>query len=121
MMVWNKSRILQELRRLHKTRKDLSYNALARSMQSLVSAAAYHFGSYRRAVEQAGIDYTEVVRRPRWTRIRIIALLPPPEPRANQSPEAARRSAALVRGHQAPRRTRQGRVRLPAAPVVWQM
>ena len=44
-------------------------------MQALVSAAAYHFGSYRRAVELAGIDYSTVLRRPRWTRARIIALI----------------------------------------------
>jgi hypothetical protein len=44
-------------------------------MQALVSAAAYHFKSYRRAVEQAGIDYATVLRRPRWTRGKIIALI----------------------------------------------
>jgi hypothetical protein len=43
--------------------------------QSLVSAAAYHFGSYRRAVEQAGIDYATILRRPRWTKTRIIGLI----------------------------------------------
>lgn len=74
-MVWNKTRILQELRRLHKAGKNVSYNALARAQQSLVSASAYHFGSYRRAVEQAGIDYAGVVRRPRWTRQNIITLI----------------------------------------------
>jgi len=74
-MVWSKARILQELRRLHKTGKDLSYNAMAVRRQSLVSAAAYHMGSYRRAVEQAGIDYADVTRRPRWTRARIITLI----------------------------------------------
>jgi len=74
-MVWSKARILQELRRLNKNGKDLSYNAMAVRRQSLVSAAAYHMGSYRRAVELAGIDYAAVTRRPRWTRARIIALI----------------------------------------------
>src|SRR5271169_6844751 len=74
-MVWNKSKIKQALLRLHKQHVDLSYNSLARRMQPLVSAAAYHFGSYRQAVMQAGIDYAEVVRRPRWTRSAIIKLL----------------------------------------------
>jgi hypothetical protein len=74
-MVWDKPRILQELRRQHKAGKDLSYNGLARDMQALVSAAAYHFGSYRKAVEKAGIDYTAVVRRPRWTKQSIIVLI----------------------------------------------
>jgi len=72
-MVWDKPRILQELRRLHHARQNLSYTGLARKKQSLVSAAAYHFGSYRSAVEQAGIAYADVTRRPRWTRQNIIA------------------------------------------------
>jgi hypothetical protein len=74
-MIWNKAEILRKLRRLHKAGADLSYNAMAARRQPLVSAAAYHFGSYRRAVEQAGIDYATVLRRPRWTRGRIIALI----------------------------------------------
>jgi len=74
-MVWDKPRILKELTRLNRAGVDLSYNALARRHQSLLSAAAYHFGSYRKAVERAGIDYAEVTRRPRWTKQRIITLI----------------------------------------------
>jgi hypothetical protein len=74
-MVWNKAKIKQALLKLHKQQVDLSYNSLARKKQSLVSAAAYHFGSYRQAIVQSGIDYAEVVRRPRWTRAAIIKLL----------------------------------------------
>jgi hypothetical protein len=74
-MVWTKDEILYSLKKLYKDGKDLSYNALARRKQSLVSAAAYHFGSYRRAVERAGIDYATVVRRPRWTKPAIIQLI----------------------------------------------
>jgi hypothetical protein len=74
-MVWDKPRILEALKRLHKRKQDLSYNALAKRMQSLVSAAAYHFGSYRKAVEKAGIEYTDVLRRPRWSKQRIISAI----------------------------------------------
>lgn len=74
-MIWYKERIKSELRKLHRSGANLSYNALAKKKQSLVSAAAYHFGSYRRAVESAGIDYAEVTRRPRWTRQNIIQLI----------------------------------------------
>jgi hypothetical protein len=74
-MAWNKAAILEELRRLHKSGKDLSYNVMAARKQALVSAAAYHMGSYRRAVQLAGIDYASITRRPRWTRARIIALI----------------------------------------------
>jgi len=74
-MIWNKDRILRELRKLEKSGTDLSYNALARKQQSLVSAAAYHFGTYRRAVERAGFDYAEVTKRPRWTKSAVISLI----------------------------------------------
>ena len=74
-MIWDKPRILQELRRLHKDGVNLSYSHLASSKQPLLSAAAYHFGSYRGAIEKAGIDYSEVIQRPRWTKPRIIRML----------------------------------------------
>jgi hypothetical protein len=74
-MSWTKASILQELKRRHRDGLGISYNHAARSDQSLVSAAAYHFGSYRKAVEAAGFPYAEVVRRPRWTRIGIIQLI----------------------------------------------
>ena len=74
-MKWTKPRLLEELKRLGKAGTDLSYNALARKKQSLVSAAAYHFGSYRKAVERAGLDYADVTRRPRWTRQAVIGVI----------------------------------------------
>lgn len=74
-MVWDKPQILKALKKLYKDGDDLSYNALAARQQSLVSASAYHFGSYRSAVEKAGIPYAEVVRRPRWTKAAIIKLI----------------------------------------------
>ena len=74
-MIWTRDDILKALKKLHKSNADMSYNALASKRQPLVSAAAYHFGSYRKAIERAGIDYAEVTRRPRWTRPMIIALI----------------------------------------------
>jgi hypothetical protein len=74
-MVWDKERILQKLRQLHKSKKDLSYNSLCRTQQPLLSAAAYHFGSYRKAIEKSGIDYADIIRRPRWTKPAIIKLI----------------------------------------------
>ena len=74
-MIWTKQRIVAELKALHKKGTDLSYNNLAKKHQALVSAAAYHFRSYRSAIEKAGIDYAEIVRRPRWTKPRVIALI----------------------------------------------
>jgi hypothetical protein len=74
-MIWDKDSVLRALRKLHKGGNPLSYNALAKTHQSLVSAAAYHFGSYRKAVEKSGIDYGEITRRPRWSKTTIITLI----------------------------------------------
>jgi hypothetical protein len=74
-MIWTKERIVAELKSLFKKGADLSYNKLARRNQALVSAAAYHFKSYRTAIEKAGIDYAEIARRPRWTKQRVISLI----------------------------------------------
>src|SRR5271156_4836089 len=74
-MLWHEKKIIDELRRLHKAGGELSYNRLAVQKQALVSAAAYHFGSFRQAVARAGVDYADVLRRPRWTKARIVALI----------------------------------------------
>jgi len=74
-MSWTKATILQELKKRHRLGANMSYNGMSRASQSLVSAAAYHYGSYRKAVEQAGIPYAEVIRRPRWTRVAIIKVI----------------------------------------------
>lgn len=74
-LTWDKPEILQTLKKLEKEGKDLSYTKLAKKMQPLVSAAAYHFGSYRAAVEKAGIDYSQFLRRPRWSKPYIIKLI----------------------------------------------
>jgi hypothetical protein len=93
-MIWDKDEVVRALKKLHKSGSDLSYNALARRKQSLVSAAAYHFGSYRKAIEKAGIDYAEVTRRPRWTKSAIINLIK----QARRKNENLHWSAVTTRG-----------------------
>jgi hypothetical protein len=39
-MIWTRDEIVKALRRLHKSKADMSYNALAAKRQPLVSAAA---------------------------------------------------------------------------------
>jgi hypothetical protein len=75
MRRWDKERIIETLRTLHRQGVDLSYNRLARKRQSLLSASAYYFGSYRKAVEKAGINYAEIIRKPRWTKLLIIKMI----------------------------------------------
>ncbi len=71
-MHWTKDNIIVRIKQLHRQHKDLAYNAMCRLEQSLVSAAAYHYGSYKQAVEQAGVDYADVLRRPRWSKELIV-------------------------------------------------
>lgn len=93
-MIWSKPRILKTLKKFYTDGKELAYAQLAKRDQSLLSAAAYHFGSYRKAIEKAGIDYSEVIQRPRWSRQRIIALIK----RARRAGEDLHWSAVISRG-----------------------
>ena len=73
---WTKSRITERIQALSTEGEDLSYNHMARAQQGLLAAANYHFGSWGKAVDAAGIDYAGEVRRiPKWTRERIIEAL----------------------------------------------
>ncbi len=74
-MVWDKARIKRRLRELDRLNQPLSYNLMCQQCQALVSAAAYHYGSYRTAIEQAGLTYTQIRLRPRWNKARIIQVL----------------------------------------------
>jgi len=70
---WTKDKILAHIRSLRKKGEDLSYNRVANEKQGLLSAANYHFGSWKKAVEGAGINYDKEVRRiPKWTKERIV-------------------------------------------------
>jgi len=54
---------------MHAEGKDLSYAAVKdRSKGSLLGPAIHHFGSWRKAIEAAGIDYASVARQTEWNR-----------------------------------------------------
>lgn len=72
---WHRDKILETLRVLHKQGRDLSYNAMARRNQALVSAANYHYKSYRHAVLMAGIDYALIRKKPTWTEAKIVSVI----------------------------------------------
>ncbi|MEM8874726.1 MAG: hypothetical protein AAGD32_10765 [Planctomycetota bacterium] len=93
-MAWTQDSILRALRKLKAAGVDLSYNRLAESHQSLVSAAAYHFGSYRRAIEATGTRYTEIARRPKWTKANVVELIR----EAHERGEDLHWSAVIERG-----------------------
>jgi len=70
---WSKKKIVDQIAALRRKGEDLSYNHMARSHQGLLAAANYHFGGWGEAVNAAGIDYANEVRKiPRWTGEKII-------------------------------------------------
>ena len=74
--LWDKPRIIQALRKAHQAGGDLSFTTMKATKSGLLCAAVDHFGSYRAAVAAAGIDYTQVHRRPAiWNRRRVADLL----------------------------------------------
>jgi hypothetical protein len=73
---WSDAKIIERIRELESSGHDLSYNQVAEEHPDLLSAANYHFGSWREAVEAADIDYAASVRRvPKWTKGKIIRTL----------------------------------------------
>lgn len=71
---WDTKTISLELRRLYRLGHDICSRNLRRSHSSLHAAAIHWFGSYRAAVEAAGIDYARVCHEPEnhWSREAII-------------------------------------------------
>lgn len=72
-MRWTRRTIIEEIRRLHKLKSELNYATAEARHLNLVRAAAWHFGTWRQAVEAAGLDYDSLLKYQRWTRPRIIA------------------------------------------------
>ena len=69
---WNKDNIGTEIRRMFEASENLNYAAVAQEQVALLRAATRYFGSWRAAVEFAGIDYDEIRRYKTWTRDRIV-------------------------------------------------
>jgi hypothetical protein len=73
---WDKPTIVERIEALHAKGEDLSYNRMAHKHQGLLAAANYHFGSWAEAVNAAGVDYANEVRKiPKWTSARIISAI----------------------------------------------
>jgi hypothetical protein len=73
--VWSRDRITFELKRLHRARVEICSRNLRRTHSRLHSAAVHWFGSYRAAVEAAGINYSAVCHEPEnhWSKKAIVA------------------------------------------------
>lgn len=68
----SKENIIDEIKELHGREEDLSYSNMDRHHVALFRAAIRHFGSWREAVEAAGLTYEGIRRYKSWTQDRIV-------------------------------------------------
>jgi hypothetical protein len=64
---WDDDSILSEIRRLKEEGADLSSKKMDETSNPLIATARRRFGNWGAAVERAGIDYSAIRRRRRWT------------------------------------------------------
>lgn len=74
---WDDQEILQEIRALHDRGVDLSSKKMDDSSYTLIATARRRFGSWEKAIEKAGFDYTQIRRRKRWTREMVLEKVKP--------------------------------------------
>ena len=73
--VWTKEKLLAEIKRLHDEDVDLSPTSVQKTHSALFSSARSrsHFGSWRTAIEEAGLNYDDLKRvKQRWNRDEIL-------------------------------------------------
>jgi hypothetical protein len=71
--VWNKMRIVQTIRRMHKEGEKLSSQHAQNHFKSLYMASVHHFKSWGKAIQAAGIDYSKIRMRRSMTEEQIKA------------------------------------------------
>jgi len=74
---WDRESVMRELRKLHRQKVPLHHASIERQRPDLVLAAYRYFGTYRGAVEAAGLGYDRIRVRPMpcWDKPRIIRQL----------------------------------------------
>ncbi len=70
---WNKESIGCEIVRMFSVGENLNYANIATKQVALLRAATRYFGSWRGAVEFAGLNYDDIRRYRSWSKDRIIA------------------------------------------------
>lgn len=73
--VWTRARIIARIRELHTQGADLSWRYISSHVDPQMAAAAVkkiHFGSWRRALEAAGLDYDTIRRYRDWDSERVL-------------------------------------------------
>ena len=76
--VWTKDKLIQTIRELHAQNVDLSPTAIQKTHSALFASARSrsHFGSWRIAIETAGLSYDGIKRlKQRWSHDEIVRLI----------------------------------------------
>ncbi len=71
-MHWTRKTIIEHIKQLHSQGAELNYTSAEREHLNLVRAAAWHFGTWRQAVEAAEVNYEGLSKYRRWNRERIV-------------------------------------------------
>jgi len=69
---WSKESIALEIRSMFESGENLNYAYIAQEQVALLRAATRYFGSWRLAVEFAGLNYEDIRRYKTWNRDRIL-------------------------------------------------
>lgn len=70
---WSKEEIAREIRSLYLDGEELNYTSVERNHLALMRAACRYFGSWKDAVEFAGLDYDSIRKYVAWTNEKIVA------------------------------------------------
>jgi hypothetical protein len=72
---WSKDEIALEILRLFAAREELNYGSVQQKHLKLLRAATRYFGSWKDAIEFAGLNYDEIRRYRVWTEDKILATI----------------------------------------------
>jgi hypothetical protein len=72
---WSKDEIALEILRLYAAREELNYGSVQQKHLKLLRAATRYFGSWKDAIEFAGLNYDEIRRYRVWTEDKILAAI----------------------------------------------
>lgn len=69
---WTHDMVIEEIRNWQKTDRPLYSHYMRQNFQELLAAGIRYFGSWKAAVEEAGISYDEVRKYRAWSKTRIV-------------------------------------------------
>ncbi len=72
---WNADLVISMILRLHKLEYDLSDSNVRKRVLKLRAAAKSYFGSWPKAIDAAGLDYSEILRLEHWDKERVLSEL----------------------------------------------